>query len=350
MSSSFVSQELKRWNDSNDVSSYYPVNYNPNKIQTDDNGNVYIAGFDLDGTLMTSSVGRTFIDEPHDPLDIYLKNTYTWQQVSLDEYKILQKLSDDGWGVVIFSNQSDARITDRVKKRILEFFYESKFSCPVYLSLKRSKDNSYRKPNTGMMKMHLEWLHKNMSSRKQTNVPSCAKGSFYCGDGSGKTSLSPWYQWDDVDRKFAQNNSIIYYEPDQILGKYDFPEIPKNVNLLITCGQYGSGWEYCVDAKSDRKLIILDTSTVLTKLNTIEVNPEELYLVYGSNPTKNIRDLIRSKFTLLSKEKINSLVLYFGMRSKYSKEDFSITRQYEFSRPFAADGRTNTNENWVRVN
>ena len=378
MAVAFVTRELKRWNDSGDVSSYYPENYNPNKIHTDDNGNIYMAGFDLDGTLMTSSVGRTFTDEPRDPLDEYLntprvpsesisdrclntprvpsesinrcsKDTYIWQQTSPNEYKILQKLSDDGWGVVIFSNQSDSRITNKVKKRVLEFFYESKFSCPVYLSLKRSKDNMFRKPNIGMINMYLSWIQ---TSRKQTNMPQCAKGSFYCGDGSGIKSTFPWYQWDDVDRKFAQNANIVYYEPDQILGKYKFPSISDDINLIITCGQYGSGWEYCVDAKSDRKLIILDTGTVLKKLDkSIKIEADELYLVYGLNPTKAIRDQIRSKFILFpDKGNLNSLVMYFGMRSKYSKTDLPIARQYEFSKFFAMDGRTNTNENWVRVN
>jgi DNA 3'-phosphatase len=369
-----VASEIKRWIDYGDITAYYPSDYNPEKIRLDEKGGVYMAGFDLDGTLMISSTGQTFIDDASSSGD---NVNLRWQPIAPNEYKILKQLSEDGWGVVIFSNQSNPRVVNKVKARVLEFFFESNFSCPVYLALRKDtkvRKDPYRKPSTGMISVYLQWI-KTVITKKiaqsssfsmkienaqllrlgEAAAQSLAVGSFYCGDAAGSESKSPWYQWADTDRLLAKNAGIAFYEPEQILGKYDFPLILQNINLIITCGQYGSGWENCIDAKlgdprADRKLIILDTKTVLEKSNgSIIVDHNDLYLVYGLHPTKAIRDQIRSKFAMKQVEKLhtvstipNSFVAYFAKPSKY--KDLTLAQQYEFSKYFEADGRTNTSE------
>jgi hypothetical protein len=142
------------------------------------------------------------------------------------------------------------------------------------------------------------------------------KQSFYCGDNVGKYDSFPWFRYSDSDTKIAKSLDFKFYNPIQILGKYQEDAYVHNT-LYITCGQKYSGFEmeyelfrkekiiqgilFRVLEKDSREIYGILEEDLLKDLfrfpsKQIKFEPTMTIVVFGSNPTYQERKFLRDKF------------------------------------------------------
>lgn len=162
-----------------------------------------IAGFDLDGTLIKTKSGARF---PKDPDDWVLNINSIPQK--------LQKLSEKGYKIVIFTNQSglgnDSSKIKGYKGKIQAVV--AKLSVPTQVFIATSK-SIYRKPAPGM------W---NTLTLKNGGVAINLDKSFYVGDAAGREkNWAPKKNKDHsiCDRLFALNLGLKFYTPEEYFLK-----------------------------------------------------------------------------------------------------------------------------------
>ena len=146
-----------------------------------------IAGFDLDGTIITTKSKRRF---PKDKDDWVLCSDFVIEK--------LHTLHSKGYSIVVFTNQKN------LEKRMTKSEFKEKCSniqkavgVPMmfYISL---KTGYMRKPFPGMFEFH------------KKHHPLMLEESFYVGDAWSKKSC-----FSDSDLRFAQNCQITFYKaPD----------------------------------------------------------------------------------------------------------------------------------------
>ncbi|CEP17777.1 hypothetical protein [Parasitella parasitica] len=161
-----------------------------------------IAAFDLDGTLISTKSGRVFAKDEND-----------WRWWDPNVPKRIDELYNEGYRIVIFSNQNGLNSDKKTKG--FQFKIESilnQVSSPVLVMAAIQKDK-YRKPMTGMW----EWLEQNNG-----DVSIDKNQSFYVGDAAGRDDgWKPKYKKDHScsDRKFADNVNIAFYTPEEFFLK-----------------------------------------------------------------------------------------------------------------------------------
>nr|QBK90183.1 MAG: polynucleotide kinase 3 phosphatase [Pithovirus LCPAC102] len=148
------------------------------------NGN--IAGFDLDWTIIKPIYGK-FSKDSND--NVFMEN----------RINILKKLQDDGYTIIIFTNQKVTKrfiLSTRIDRinNIIMMLHNIKI-YPVILMA--TGDDIYRKPGVGM------WNYINYNN--QCNY------AFYSGDAAGRTK-----DFSDSDRQFAINIGIPFYTPEEL--------------------------------------------------------------------------------------------------------------------------------------
>ena len=226
-----------------------------------------IAAFDMDSTLILSNIGAKYPTEVND---------YIW--CFPNTVQKIQELSSQGFTIVIFSNRRGSPQMNRdVQKRLDKMI--TQFNVPTWVFL-ATKDDNYRKPNTGMMQLFSSLIGFSVYDPQ----------SFYCGDAAGPKSDFRWNRWSDVDSEFAKNIGLPFIEPQNLFQRWQQPIIPENINVLITCGQDGSGWEeYKIGLGSltplqdGRELVVVDDDMVFGRKAIPNVkNP--VYLVLGKHP------------------------------------------------------------------
>ena len=173
-----------------------------------------MAAFDLDGTIIKTKSGRRF---PKDKDD--------WQLIN-DSIKIkLSSLIDDGYAIIIFTNQKN------LEKRLgVEAFREkckniqTQLEIPMifYVAL---INNYMRKPFPGMFQVY------------NKNHKISLKDSFYVGDAWSKTEC-----FSDSDLCFAKNCNLSFYKAKEFFSSnpkiYDhiyidlFPKVDFGLNGL----------------------------------------------------------------------------------------------------------------------
>lgn len=143
-------------------------------------GNV-IAGFDMDGTLITTKSGgfRRGVD------DIV---------VLPGRVAALKDIASKGYTVVVFTNQKSRTEQEKTLNYNRMTKAVTMLGTPVILLMATGNDK-YRKPNTGMWEALRQLI---------PGVPG--SGSFYCGDM-------------ETDRAFAINSGVTFYTWEQITGK-----------------------------------------------------------------------------------------------------------------------------------
>ncbi|CDH59919.1 bifunctional polynucleotide phosphatase kinase-like [Lichtheimia corymbifera JMRC:FSU:9682] len=162
-----------------------------------------IAAFDLDGTLIKTKSGR-----------VHSKDSGDWQWWHKDIPTTMQKLQDDGYGIVIFSNQNGLNTDQRLKSfktKIQDILGQLPMNIWFMASLEKDQ---YRKPMTGMW----EWFE---TVANHGNTVDFDK-SFYVGDAAGRPD-----QWKEglkkdhsaADRKFAANTGLTFYTPEEYFLK-----------------------------------------------------------------------------------------------------------------------------------
>lgn len=168
-----------------------------------------LASFDMDDTIIRPKSSAKFP-----------KSRSDWKWLFPVVPEKLKKLSDDGYAVVIFTNQAGigkghVKASD-IKGKILDL---SKELGIVLRAVIASEDDSYRKPATAMYKYWVQ--HLNGGVKPDPSV------SFYVGDAAGRAAN--WKQgckkdFSCSDRKFAHNIGLPFHTPDEFfLGEQAAP-------------------------------------------------------------------------------------------------------------------------------
>ena len=176
------------------------------------------ASFDLDYTLIKTKTGKKF---PVDNNDWVLLNENVKNEIN--------KLIDDKYQIVIFSNQSKLKDSSKIegfKNKIESIINTLGVDIQVFIS---KKSGYYRKPMTGMWDKMLEI--NNISS----DINNIICRSFYCGDAAGR--IDGWKKntkkdFAATDRMFANNIGIKFQTPEYTFNKED-ESIEWKLNKII---------------------------------------------------------------------------------------------------------------------
>nr|KAG5696591.1 hypothetical protein BaRGS_034052 [Batillaria attramentaria] len=163
-------------------------------------GSEKIAGFDIDGTIITTQSGRVF---PKDMTD--------WRVLYPEVFGKLKHLAAAGYKIVFFTNQLGV---GRGKVRIedLQDKFEkvvAKLQIPVQILISTS-GGSFRKPAIGMWRI--------LVKQKNDGVPVSVADSFYVGDAAGRSdNWAPKKKKDFScsDRLFALNIGLKFHTPEE---------------------------------------------------------------------------------------------------------------------------------------
>lgn len=139
-----------------------------------------------------------------------------WAWLVPEVPKRLKALHEDGWKIVIFTNQNGIATGKQpagdIKGKILDLIKDAGVPMQAFVA---SADDLYRKPSTDM------WLHlvKNRNSGLQPDMSV----SVYVGDAAGRAA-----NWDATgtkkdfscsDRKFAFNCGLTFHTPEEFFLK-----------------------------------------------------------------------------------------------------------------------------------
>jgi len=165
-------------------------------------GSSKIAAFDMDWTLVKPKGKNKFPKSRKD---------WEWMYGIKKVPSKLKELHNDGYQVVIFSNQngigSGKQTLDSVAGKIMDL--SEILEIPLFGFLTIQKDH-WRKPNTSM------WDY--FELKYNNGVKIDYDKSFYCGDAAGRPK--GWKNKDTKkdfscsDRKFAHNIGITFHTPD----------------------------------------------------------------------------------------------------------------------------------------
>lgn len=159
-----------------------------------------IAAFDMDSTLITSK----------DRTQIFPKSRTDWAWWHPTVPQTLRNLNQQGYHIVIFTNQSGVssgtRDIDSLTGKITDIIQELHIPVTALMALEHDQ---YRKPATGLYNLFLSTL-----------TPTPLTDVFYCGDAAGRIKA-----WDGnkktkkdfscSDRKFAANIGAKFMTPEE---------------------------------------------------------------------------------------------------------------------------------------
>jgi len=186
-----------------------PTIYNINNAQL----KAKIASFDYDWTLVCPKDGKTFPSNVED-----------WQWLYPNIPDELKRLNEEGFSVVIFTNQSkDWKVTQ------IQSVAQS-LEIPIFIVLAREKCDY--KPNPILYDVLVG------------NAKVSKEQSFFVGDALGRKG-----DWADSDKVFAQNIGLKCYSPEEMFAtkhETETVEIPQlnlsdSKQVIIMVGYPGSG-------------------------------------------------------------------------------------------------------------
>lgn len=226
-----------------------------------------VAGFDLDGTLITTKSGLVFAKDIND-----------WKLWHADVPNKLRSLHKEGYQITIFTNQAGIskgklKIEDFRSKfeRIVE-----KIGIPLRGFISTGQ-GEYRKPMIGMWNELIK------------NETVDLSESFYCGDAAGRPATKKTKKdFSNSDRFFAQNIGIKFYTPEELFLKQN-------------CGEFA---EPEFDPKSLEKLPL-----TIPKTELVSKNQEVLLLVgYPASGKSSIckEHLIPNRYTWVNRDTLQT--------------------------------------------
>ncbi|KAF5372986.1 hypothetical protein D9758_001788 [Tetrapyrgos nigripes] len=161
-----------------------------------------VAAFDLDGTLIKNLKG----------------SLWEWWREMVPSR--LKELHNEGFSIIIISNQALKPAALVNWKRKIESFAASMSSTPFQLFAATAKDN-YRKPMLGMWQ-ELTRIY------KKDGVEIDKSNSFYIGDAAGRLYPGGKADFAATDRKWAMNVELPFYTPEEF-----FLDRPPHANLKL---------------------------------------------------------------------------------------------------------------------
>lgn len=163
-----------------------------------------IASYDMDGTLIKTMSGNVFP-----------KTIDDWQLNLSEVPDKLKKLNDNGFKIVVFTNQAGVeskKVTiDDVKKKIK--LIQQRIDVPMQFFVATGSTN-YRKPRIGMWTL--------LEDRFNDDVKIDRSASFYCGDAAGRPENKILKKKKDhscADRLFALNLGLNFFTPEEHFQK-----------------------------------------------------------------------------------------------------------------------------------
>lgn len=200
-----------------------------------------IAGFDMDSTLINTKSGKTFAQNSSD---------WVWWDRTVP--KKLKEAHEDGYKIVIFSNQAGISTGKVVPATLKGKFIQLFKSCKVpFQALCATASDGNRKPGTGM------W--KSFCKNYNDGVEPDKKSSFYVGDAAGRPKTKTRKKdFSDSDRKFAINVGIDFHTPESYFlnKKEKLPPLAFDIKKLKSLeGKSPSGEEEKY-AKEEQEMII----------------------------------------------------------------------------------------------
>lgn len=251
------------------------------KINNDDVNRNKIAGFDLDNTIIKTKSGKKF---PKDHTD--------WIFLHPNVIHKINQLYNDGFKIVIISNQKNLKNINEWKQKIIDICNILNVNLDIYVSL---FDDKYRKPKVGLWIEYINFF---------------TSDTFYCGDACGRIN-----DHNDTDFKFALNLKINFMSPEFLFlssndkSQYSikYPNLSdKNINayffnicnnqeLIIMVGLPGSGKTYYSKKYiNNYEYINRDTEKTITKcLKLCEKNiiSKKNIIIDNTNPSVKSRKL-----------------------------------------------------------
>ncbi|EDV91399.1 uncharacterized protein F21D5.5 [Drosophila grimshawi] len=234
-----------------------------------------IAGYDMDGTIITTKSGNVFP-----------KNTTDWQIIYPEVPEKLQRLHKDGFKICFFTNQAGiarGKVNlDDFKVKVKNIVKQLGVPVQVFIAV---GDGYYRKPLPGM------WEH--LQNEMNDAVPINKERCFYVGDAAGRPEAGKGItkrrkDHSLADRHFATNIGVSFYTPEvHFLGKRveqwnkpDFDptsvhtEIPRyepndlqfdtnKCEMIIVVGLPGSGKShFCAEVLDSKSYKIANADTL----------------------------------------------------------------------------------------
>jgi bifunctional polynucleotide phosphatase/kinase len=167
------------------------------------NEEIKVAGFDMDDTLVYPKSGAVFP-----------KSRGDWQWLHPSVPAKLKALRDEGFQIVIFTNQSgignkgwDEDKATNIKGKIIDLGFAAGVPLSAFVS---AKEDDLRKPGPGLWHMFL----KHGTGGRKVNM----KDSFYVGDAAGRQMATMAGRKKDFscsDRKFAYNVGLRFQTPEE---------------------------------------------------------------------------------------------------------------------------------------
>tara|TARA_Y100000389_G_scaffold183236_1_gene200524 strand:+ start:1658 stop:2584 length:927 start_codon:yes stop_codon:yes gene_type:complete len=280
-----------------------------------------MVGLDYDWTIVNPKGGNTF--------PTYIDD---WEWYSSTVPNKLKEYYDEGYMLVIFTNQSKAWKCDQIK------IVMDSLNIPMFVVIARDK-HEY-KPN--MILFETLFIDNKKIDKSK---------SFFIGDALGREN-----DFSDSDKVFAENIGIQYFAPEKIFLsnkfiKYDITSIQLHdgPNIVIMVGYPGSGKttvanEICNDKqyihikgddyksntpkmiKASLEYIKVDKSIVFDATNS-SIKKRKLYIDFAEKHNYNIECVhvstpmdISYKRSLIRKEDKKVPKIAFSVYKKYYEE------------------------------
>ena len=166
-----------------------------------------IASFDMDDTMITRKSGAKWPKDAHDWIFLNEKVSPT-----------IKKLADEGYKIVIFTNQNGIKKghtkAEDIQVKVGNIAKAIGVEMQVFAA---TSEDEYRKPGVGMWTIFAE----KYNGKGKIKIEK----SFYCGDAAGRKDAKH-KDFSDSDLKFALNVGIEFKTPENLfLGEKDKIEV-----------------------------------------------------------------------------------------------------------------------------